>query len=234
MIFKKLGEPSRRFLSWIAVPLAAVGIALFFYVNSEDAELVLTIGDTYEEMRGNSSVNFSPLIRGHVWGGIPKSDARLRFRDPRYGFVTEPARFLMVMFDDNVIESVRISPQVEPLLLDDALRVALDLQDQWRSKGWVLTNPISDPAFEDTPQWRKRLRGIQGGRTYWQAADKYQVMMALNRFADDRRPDEERYLFSIGLGPPWTPREDEPFEVEQNCESLAACSTQSTGSQQSE
>jgi len=163
-MFTKLCRKWRRVLHWIAVPLAAVAIALFFYVNAEDAELVLTIGDTYEEMRGNSSVNFSPLIRSHVWTGIPKSDARFRFRDPKFGFVTVPARFLVIFFDDNIIESVRISPQVEPLLLDDALRVALDLQNQWRSKGWVLTNPISDPAFEDTPQWRERLRGIQGGK----------------------------------------------------------------------
>ncbi|SQF94877.1 Uncharacterised protein [Paucimonas lemoignei] len=234
MIFIKSLKRWPKALSWIMGSLAAVVIGSLFYASSEDPEIVLTIGDTYQEMRERSSANFSPLISGHVWTGIPKSDARLRFRDPQFGFVTVPARFLVIFFDDNIIESVRISPQVEPLLLDDALRVALDLQDQWRSKGWVLTNPISDPAFEDTPQWRERLRGIQGGRTYWQAADKYQVMMALNRFADDRRPDEERYLFSIGLGPPWTPREDEPFEVEQNCESLAACSTQSTGSQQSE
>lgn len=234
MMFIKLLRKWRRFSQWVLVPLAVVVIASAFYSRSEDPEVVLTLGDTYEEMRERSSANFSPLISGHVWTGIPKSDARFRFRDPQFGFVTEPARFLLIFFDDNIIKSLRMSPQVEPLLLDDALRVALDLQDQWRSKGWVLTNPISRPAFEDTPQWRERLRGVHGGTTYWQAADKYQAMLLLYQFADDRHPDQERYLISIGLAPPWIPREDEPFEVEQNCESLAACPAQSTGSQQSE
>jgi len=30
-----------------------------------------------------------------------------------------------------------MSPQIEPLLLDDALTVVLDLQDQWRQGDWV-------------------------------------------------------------------------------------------------
>ncbi len=230
-MFFKVNNRKHSALVRAVILLMIISFCALFSDSKQQAEVGLTVGGTYEGMLEASNVNFSPLIPDEVWYGIPNADARLRFTDPEYGFVTESARFFVVFFKNNIITSLRMSPQTEPLLLDDALRVALDLQDQWRSKGWVLTNPVSDPAFEDTPQWRERLRGIQGGRTYWQAADKYQVMMALNRFADDRRPDEERYLFSIGLGPPWTPREDEPFEVEQNCEPLAACSAQSKGSQ---
>ena len=29
-----------------------------------------------------------------------------------------------------------MSPQIEPLLLDDTLKVVLDLQEQWRNAGW--------------------------------------------------------------------------------------------------
>jgi len=199
----------RRFLTWMVGSLAISIVTLLLYVDIERPEIVLTLGDTYEEMRERSSASFSPLIRGHLWGGIPKSDARLRFRDPQYGFVTKPARFLMVMFDDNIIQNVRMSPQVEPLLLDDALKVALDLQEQWRSKGWVLSHPKSEPAFEDTPQWRDRLRGVLGGRTFWRAGDRYQTQLLMSQFTDRKRPNEERYLITLEISRQWLPREDE-------------------------
>jgi len=218
MSFIKISGQRRRLLNWIIGSLMVAVITLLLYVDIENPEIVLTLGDTYEEMRERSSVNFSPLIRGHLWGGIPKSDARLRFRDPQYGFVTEPARFLMVMFDDNIIQNVRLSPQVEPLLLDDALKIALDLQSQWRTKGWVLSHPAGEPAFEDTPQWRERLRGVLGGRTFWRAGDKYQTQLLMSQFTDIKHPNEERYLITLEVSRQWLPSEDAQFEVQQNLE----------------
>ncbi len=100
-----------------------------------------------------------------------------------------------------------MSPQIEPLLLDDALEVVLDLQDQWRKQGWFVIDPESAPALADTPQWRTQLRDInKGGRTFWQAGDKYYVVLGVGRFKDNRHPDEERYLFSLELGRPWVTR----------------------------
>lgn len=172
----------------------------------DDPEIALEIGGTYEEMHKHSTAPFSPLIRGHVWGGIPKTDARLRFIDPHYGFDTPLARFFTVTFNDNVIEDVLMSPQIEPLLIDDALKVVLDLQDQWCAKGWVAMGTRSDPSIADTPEWRAYLmKGILHGRSYWQAGDKYQVALALGRFEDYRNPTEERYLITLALAKPWVP-----------------------------
>ena len=92
-----------------------------------------------------------------------------------------------------------MSPQIEPLLLDDALNVVLGLQEQWRRQGWFVSDPESDPAIADTPEGRARVRGILGGRTFWQAGDKYQIMLNVNRFKDYRHPDEERYLINLSL-----------------------------------
>ncbi|VVN13677.1 hypothetical protein PS662_03985 [Pseudomonas fluorescens] len=172
----------------------------------DDPEIALEIGGTYEEMRKNSTAPFSPLIRGHVWGGIPETDARLRFIDPQYGFDTPLARFFAVTFNDNVIEAVRMSPQVEPLLVDDALKVVLDLQDQLRAKGWVAKGLRNNPTIVDTPEWRAYLsKGILHGRSYWQTGDKYQVSLVVGRFKDYRNPTEERYLITLALAKPWTP-----------------------------
>jgi hypothetical protein len=174
-----------------------------------DPEIALEIGGTYEEMRKHSTAPFSPLIRGHVWGGIPKTDARLRFIDQHYGFDTPLARFFTVTFKDNVIEDVLMSPQIEPLLIDDALKVVLDLQDQWRAKGWVAVGVRNDPTIADTPEWRAYLReGVHEGRSFWQADDKYQAMLLLGRFKDYRNPTEERYLITLALAKPWIPFEE--------------------------
>ena len=155
-------------------------------------------------MRRRSSATIDPAIAGHSWFNIPKSDARLRFIDPQYGFVTPPARFFTVSFNsDELVRSVRMSPQVEPLLLDDTLEVVLGLQEQWRQGGWTPIRLQDFPSFADTPQWRARLRDVnKGGKAYWRASDRYQVMLVVNRFKDIKRPTEERYLITLQLATP--------------------------------
>lgn len=128
--------------------------------------------------------------------------------DSEYGFVTPKARFFTASFEsDETVSSVRISPQVEPLLLDDTLKVVLDLQDQWRNAGWQPIRVASNPPFADTPEWRARLRNVnQSGTSFWQAGKKYQVMLGVNRFKNVRHPTEERYLIKLQLAAPWIPQ----------------------------
>ena len=182
----------------------------------DEPEIVVEMGGTYENLLRNSSAPFSPEIRDRIWFGIPMTDARLRFVDPQFGFTTPAARFFTVNFDDNVISGIRMSPQVEPLLIDDALEVVLDLQDQWREKGWVAKGLRNNPTISDTPEWRAYLsKGILSGRSYWQAGDKYQAMLILGRFEDYRNPTEERYLITLALAKPWTPFDEiEDMRVE--------------------
>ncbi len=167
-----------------------------------EPEIALAIGEPWEAMRQRSSATIDPAIPGHFWGRLPRSDARLRFIDPQYGFVTPLARFFTVSFNsDESVSNVRMSPQIEPLLLDDTLKIVLDLQEQWRQGGWTPIRVKDFPSFADTPQWRARLRDVnKGGTAYWRAGDKYQVMLVVNRFRDNKRPAEERYLITLQLG----------------------------------
>jgi hypothetical protein len=173
---------------------------------SDDPEISLMINEPWEDMRQRSSAAISSVPPGEIWINMPESDACLRFNDPEYGFVTPLARFFSITFKNERVLSVRMSPQIEPLLLDDALKVVLDLQDQWREKGWVAMGLRNNPTIADTPEWRAWLRkGIRNGRSFWQAGDKYQVMLLLGRFKDSRNPTEERYLISLALAEPWVP-----------------------------
>ncbi|MGY2430842.1 hypothetical protein [Pseudomonas tolaasii] len=190
----------------IGLFVAALIIWIALYLGADEPEIALMLGEPWEDMRQRSSASIGPAIPGHVWGRLPTSDARLRFIDSQYGFVTPLARFFTVMFEDERVGSIRMSPQVEPLLLDETLKIALDLQDQWRKAGWDPIRVESDPSLADTPEWRARLRNVNlGGTSYWRAGNKYQVMLVVGRFRDDRYPLEERYLMTLSLAEPWGP-----------------------------
>ena len=195
-------------LAWRRCGLALAIATLVAYVGIEaksEKEIALMIGEPWEDMRQRSSASIGSAIADRSWFRIPESDARLRFIDPQYGFVTPLARFLTVMFDDERIHGVRMSPQIEPLLLDETLKVVLDLQEQLRSAGWTPIRVEEDPPFADTPQWRSQLRDVnKGGTSYWHAGNRYQVMLVVGRFKDKKRPTEERYLITLSLATPWT------------------------------
>jgi hypothetical protein len=184
----------------LMLAVAALLTAAAIQALSDEPEIALVIGEPYEAMRQRSSASIGPAIPGHSWFNVPKSDARLRFVDPQYGFVTPLARFFTVSFTDEKVRSVRMSPQIEPLLLDDTLKVVLDLQDQCRKAGWVPIRANEFPSFADTPQWRDRLREVKNvEKAYWRAGDKYQLMLVVSRFRDNKRPTEERYLITLGI-----------------------------------
>lgn len=189
----------RTLISIMAV--AALLAAVVIKAVSGEPEIALVIGEPWESMRQQSSAAIGPVVPGYSWYNIPKSDARLIFTDPQYKFTTPVARFFTVSFDSKgLVRSVRMSPQVEPLLLEDTLEVLLDLQEQWRRSGWASIRP----PIEDTPEWRARLRDVnKGGTTFWQAGDLYQAMLVVGRFRDDNRPKEERYLITLSIAEPW-------------------------------
>ncbi len=195
-------------VSWRQGGLGLIVAILLVWVTirlgSDDPEIALRLGEPWEDMRQRSSANIGPAIPGQYWGTLPRSDARLRFIDSQYGFITPTARFFMIRYDDMRVADLSMSPQTEPLQLDDTIKVMLDLQEQWRKGGWVPIRVEYDPPFVDTPEWRARLRDVyQGATSYWQAGEKYQLMMVVNRFKDDRYPNEERYLIKLSLGKPW-------------------------------
>lgn len=193
--------------SWqkTVIGFAILGLVVWAIEAQSEKEIALLVGEPWDDMRQRSSASIGPAIAGSFWGRSPDSDARLRFTDPRYGFVTPVARYLAVTFTSTgLVSTVRMSPQIEPLLLDDIFKVVLDLQEQWRKAGWVLTRPDQYPALADTPQWRARFSGPRPmGTTYWQAGDLYQVMMSVRRFKDDKRPTEDRYLITLSIAEPW-------------------------------
>jgi hypothetical protein len=177
-------------------------IYLYHAFYSRDPEIALVIGEPYETMRQRSSAAIDPDIPDEIWYNEPKTNARLRFTDPKYGFVTPIAKFFIVSFNKGIINSVRMSPQIEPLLYDDAIKIVLDLQEQWHKAGWVLTKGYQPLA--DTPELRAQLRSLRGfDATYWQVGDQYQIKLDIGRFKDDRHPNEERYLVTLAIAKPW-------------------------------
>ncbi|MDX7987031.1 hypothetical protein FE392_06755 [Xenorhabdus sp. 12] len=185
----------------IVLSLAAVYFYHSFY--SKEPEIALVIGELYENMRQRSSAEIAPQGTSNIEFRTPKTNARLHFIDSKYGFITPPARFFTVSYKNGIINNIRMSPQIEPLLYEDAIKIVLDLQDQWRKTGWVLTKGYHPLA--NTPELHENLLRMKGGAgaTYWQADNQYQIKLNLGRFKDDRHPDEERYLITLAIAKPW-------------------------------
>lgn len=167
-------------------------------------EVVLTIGESYEQVREHSRSTLPASEPGLFWGGYVSRPARFRFTDPQFGFVTPPAKFLFVGADEQRnVWSVTLSPQVETLPLDDTMAILLDLQDQLRRGGWQQIRVADDPPITDTPAMRAKIRARADPVTYWLADNKYQVILDVRRFVHENRPDDERYLITVQLsGPP--------------------------------
>ncbi|WP_236002364.1 flagellar biosynthesis sigma factor [Paraburkholderia elongata] len=146
-------------------------------------EVVLTIGEPYEQVRQQSRSTLPPAEPNANWGGYVSRPARLRFNDPRYGFVTPAAKFLTVSYDRHGdVWSVTLSPQVETLPLDDTMAVLTDLQNQLRRGGWRLIRPADNPPITDTPAMRAKIRSRADPITYWLADNKYQIILDVRRF----------------------------------------------------
>jgi hypothetical protein len=183
--------------------LAMAGMRLCASGHREPPEISLVLGEPYEDMRKRSSAQIAEAIPGEAWFRMPRSDARLRFNDPVYGFTTPTARYFTVGFSSDKVRNVHMSPQIEPLRLDDAIRVALDLQDQWRRGGWVPLDANEWPPVMDNKEWRDRLHACKFNAGFWRAGDKYQTQLGITCFADPEHPKEARYLISLEISRPY-------------------------------
>ncbi|MDE9566479.1 hypothetical protein KKI93_21205 [Xenorhabdus bovienii] len=205
-LLQRMRQQRGRLMLASLIVLSLAATYIYHSFNSrEPAEIALVISEPYEAMRQRSSAKIDPPYDNSIGFRIPKTKARLRFNDPKYGFITPPAKFFTVSYNRGIIETVRMSPQIEPLLYDDAIKIVLDLQDQWRKAGWTLTLARESPALANTSELRDNLRNMKGGvgTTYWQAGEQYQVMLIMALFEDDRHPDEERYLITLAIAKPW-------------------------------
>ncbi|MBV7476997.1 MULTISPECIES: hypothetical protein [unclassified Pseudomonas] len=122
-------NPLRR-MKWrrkvLAIAVAALLIMAVMRALSDKPEIALVIDEPWEAMRLRSSAAIDPDFPGYSWFSTPKSDARLHFIDDQLGFLTPLARFFTVSFDRNgLVRSLRMSPQIEPLLLDVPQRSAI-------------------------------------------------------------------------------------------------------------
>ncbi|MEA3092808.1 MAG: hypothetical protein QOJ04_4150 [Caballeronia sp.] len=175
------------------------------YVNAKPVdEVVLTLGEPYQQVREQSRSTLPPAVTNASWGGDVSRPARLRFTDPKFGFVTPAAKFLTVGYDaQGKVWSVTLSPQIETLPLDDAMVIFIDLQDQLLRGGWHRIRNAENPPITDTPAIRAQIRERSDPITYWIADSKYEVILDIRRFVHQNRPNDERYLITLRLsGPP--------------------------------
>jgi hypothetical protein len=82
-----------------------------------------------------------------------------------------------------------------------AMALLVDLQDQFRRGGWRPFRAMRNRPIDDTPATRTEIQKCSAPTSYWQAGDKYQVSLNIRCFRSDDRPNDERYLITLDLGP---------------------------------
>lgn len=198
--------PSRATRWFAYLTFALIGCAVLWGIYAKTRpidEVVLTLGETYENVRKQSRSTLPPAAPEIFWGGFVTRPAKLRFTAHGYGFVTPPAKFLYVGTDKfGKVESVTLSPQVQTLPLNASMAILMDLQNQFRQGGWKPFHSHDNRPIEDTEATRNAIRTCTAPTARWQADDKYQVSLNIRCFRMDDQPNDERYLITLDLGPP--------------------------------
>ncbi|WP_341237609.1 hypothetical protein [uncultured Limnobacter sp.] len=193
-----------KILAVLSATLLVVGAGKAAELLTPAKEIALIIGEPWKDMQARSSAKIADNIPNEIWYRVPEELAYLRFADPKFGFTTPPAKFFTVSFDDDAsIRSVRMSPQVEPLPLQEALDIVLDLQNQWGKSGWEVMYPDENPPYENSASLIEKMTRCAPDSTYWEVKGKYQIMLIMSCYKDERYPDEQRFLISLSMGKPW-------------------------------
>jgi hypothetical protein len=194
---------------WRFVLLVVLTVILLrgtFEFMQDDFEISLTIGESWEQMRERSYAAVGPVPVGGVWSNKSRAGVRLRFNDPEFGFVTPLARDFRINSKYAKVRGVRLSPQMEPLSLDDALLVVLGLHKQLREKCWVEARVMDDPPIADSSQWRAWFHArTEHAMSFWLADDKYQLMIDLKPANPRSHRTVPRFRVVLSLDEPWLP-----------------------------
>lgn len=163
-------------------------------------EVILTIGESYEQARLRSRSTLGPRVPNHGSMRIVTRPAKLRFFDSQFGFVTPPAKFLAVMYDGHGnVSSLRLSPQVKVLPFDKTMTILTDLQNQFERGGWKVQYFNGAEPRLDALVNLDAVKTCRAPMTRWQAADKYQVSLHVQCFRSSENQTEKRYLITISL-----------------------------------
>jgi hypothetical protein len=195
---------------WRFVLLAIIAVALLRWsieLMQDDFEIALTINEPWEQMRQRSFAAVGPVPSSSVWISKSRSGVRLRFIDPAFGFVTPLAREFRINANSKQrVGRVRLSPQMKPLSLDEALIVVSDLHAQLRKKCWVEAKVMSDPPIADTLQWRTWFHSrTEHATSFWLAADKYQLSIDLEPWWMRTHKTDPHYRIVVTVDEPYLP-----------------------------
>ncbi|MGV7240536.1 flagellar biosynthesis sigma factor [Caballeronia sp. M23-90] len=196
---------TNKWLRWVASVVLGLAVVGALCVKAKPAdEVILTIGESYTQIRQQSHSTLPVLTSENRINLYVRRPAVLRFSDPQYGFVTPAAKFLSLYADKNGnVAQLTLSPQVETLPLDEAVSVAVNLQDQLRRAHWRSILTVDHPPIMNTPAMRAAIHSGANPQTFWLAGDRYQVSLDIRRFNSESWGNGERYLITLQLsGPP--------------------------------
>ncbi|WP_084515383.1 hypothetical protein [Burkholderia sp. WSM2230] len=191
------------FIGACGVLLAAMVCWIAYRFANPADEVMLMLGEPYEQVRKHSRSTLPPVQAGISWMGALTRPGRLRFSDPQYGFTTPPSRFFSVRYDEEgKVEGVILSPQTEALPLDESLAIVMNLQDQLRRAGWTAFQASRWRPMADTAEFRRSIRNCDDPTSYWNGGAAYQIGLDIRCFRPEAE-NKERFLVTLDLTPTW-------------------------------
>jgi len=142
-------------------------IGVVWYTRTpEPTVLSFRIGQTFEQVANDSTY---PVVErsnrpsddpsrnqfGATW--VTKPAVIIHFNDSRHGFSLPPTKFAALTYVDNRAVTLSTSPMLEKLPFDEAVVVLEDLQNQFKSGGWIPFETDGSTWFDFTPEGKKRL-----------------------------------------------------------------------------
>lgn len=196
----------------IILALSLIGAIWQIYTTFKPSDIVvLRLGESYEQVRERSRSTLPS--RDPSWGPLASVIAKLHFDDPEYGFTTPVSVFLSMGYSgpqNSNVDSVQLSPQLEPLSIDEVLTIVMNIQDQLLKRGWHPFQYSRMRPIEDTPQFRRLIRECDFPMSVWNGGEKFQVTIDVGCHSIPQQPGKERYVVTLELGPQfWTDRPGE-------------------------
>jgi hypothetical protein len=180
----------------------AAGWGCYAWLRPVD-EVALTLNEPYEQVRERSRFILPPAEKNMAWAGVVSRPARFRLFEVERGFVTPPAKFMAVTYDQHgIVDGVRLSPQTDPLPLDESLAIVRNLQDQLR-RGWTPFRSNEWSPIRDDAATRDAIRNCDDPTSRWNAGDRMQLAIDIRCFRTEGHQGDQRYLITLLLSRPW-------------------------------
>jgi hypothetical protein len=202
---------AKRVRLLIAALVAALGTA-YVTIPPKPTVLVVDMDMPFDEVVRRSSYpasahGMSPSGDEQGFGAIyvSKPAVIIEYVDPQHGFVLPPTKFAAITFGKSLVETISTSPMLEARRFPEAVEVLAQVQEGFRSGGWIPWLGNQNGWYDLSPAGRKALHAEL---MRYSQSDQYldvpkrnlRSLLRIKCVDDCDDADDALYLVDVGIG----------------------------------